>query len=179
MNFRNKDFDMVLFISILASFIDDNVQFFDLRVEDSKDKDILEREIFPCCRFYYGNRKYGLLGMEEDPSVTNESTNESPEAIWEVGQRLSKKLPPGVWIRPIYRLSTLIGSFPGVGESIPSKVKILRIYFDPKSKAKKRLLENDYLSFLETIKQTGEFDVDSSFKPFSLLKKMDFPKKPD
>jgi hypothetical protein len=167
---------MVLFISILASFIDDNVQFFDLRVEDSKDKDILEREIFSCCRFYYGTRKRGLLGMEEDPSVTNES----PEAIWEVGQRLSKRLPPGVSIRPIYRLSGLIYFFdPLVDHPSPFGLDILRVYFDPKSKATERLLENNYLSFLETIKETGEFDVDSSFKPFSLLKKMDFPKKPD
>ena len=177
MNFRNyKDFDMVLFISILASFFDDSVQFFRLRVEDSKDKDILEREIFPCCRFYYGTRKYGLLGMEEDPSVTNES----PEAIWEVGQRLSKKLPPGVSILPIYRLSGLIDFIdPVLDYSSPSGSDILRVYFDPKSKATERLLENNYLSFLETIKQTGDLDVDSSFKPFSLLKKMDFPKKPD
>ena len=71
---KHKGFEMVLFISILASFFDDNVQFFELRVRalDSKDKGILEREIFPCCRFYYGNKKKGLLGMEEDPSVTNE-----------------------------------------------------------------------------------------------------------
>jgi hypothetical protein len=160
------DENRILLFSLLISFYEENVQFFELTSLDS-DNNALDRDILPFCRFYYGNRKRGLLGTEEDPSVTNKN----PELIWEISQRLSKRLASEVSILPIdqgYKLGRYFNRLHKIGVS---ETDILRIHFNSRSKANKLLADEGYLDFLDGLEFHSKCDLEYSVKTIDQLKR--------
>ena len=160
------DENRILLFSLLISFYEENVQFFELTNLDS-DNNTLDRDILPFCRFYYGNRKRGLLGTEEDPSVTNKN----PELIWEISQRLSKRLASEVSILPIDQGYKLGRYFNRLNKIDVSETDILRIHFNPRSKAEKLLIKEGYLDFLDGLEFRTKCDLDYSYKTIDQLKR--------
>ena len=159
------DESRILFSSLLTSFHEENVQFYELTILNSTGIDTLDRDILPFCRFYYGNRKRGLLGMEENPSVTNEDS----ELLWEISQQLSKRLASEVSIVPIYRGYKLASCLDRLTDIGVSETDILRIQLDRRSKAMKILKDHGYFDFVDHL--DTKFDVDYSFKTINQLKR--------